>query len=135
MLIGYAAAVSGCASKGAPAAPTTVQATDHGPIQTVKPQDGSTEDELVGRLVPSSGFSKLRIGKRMPEVLAAIGGPDGMDSRETGKRRIAFDFGGDARQVEAFYKGKGCLTYTGGNAWGGGENRLIHITRTQRTRL
>ncbi|MEP6557399.1 MAG: hypothetical protein ABJB17_02885 [Burkholderiales bacterium] len=70
---------------------------------------------------------------KMPEVLALVGGSDGMDSHETGKRWIPFYFGGDARRIEAFYKGEGCLTYTGGNAWGGGENRLTRIMGTQRT--
>ncbi|MEO9101938.1 MAG: hypothetical protein ABI256_05515 [Rhodoferax sp.] len=70
---------------------------------------------------------------KMPEVLALVGGSDGMDSHETGKRWIPFYFGGDARRIEAFYKGEGWLTYIGGNAWGGGENRLTRIMGTQRT--
>ncbi|MEO9101104.1 MAG: hypothetical protein ABI212_05580 [Burkholderiaceae bacterium] len=70
---------------------------------------------------------------KMPEVLAPVGGPDGMDGHETGKRWIPFYLAGDARRIEAFYKGEGCLTYTGGNAWSGGGNRLIRITGTQRT--
>ncbi len=133
-LFGLAVAVSGCATQStSPAAPTTAQAPDYGPTQRVKSRDGSIDGELVGRVVPGGKFSKLQIGMKMPEVLALIGGPDGMDSHETGKRWIPFYFGGDARRIQAYYKGEGCLTYTGGNAWGGGENRLIRITGTQRT--
>ncbi len=133
-LFGLAAAVSGCGTQRTwSTASTTVQAPDYGPTQQVKSRDGSIDSELVGRMVPSGKFSKLQICMKMPEVLALVGGPDGMDSHETGKRWIPFYFGGDARRIEAFYKGEGCLTYTGGNAWGGGENRLIRITGTQRT--
>lgn len=133
-LLGLAAVVSGCASQGAtPSASTAAQTPDYGPTQTVKSRDGSIDGEIVGSVVPGGKFSKLQIGMKMPEVLALVGGPDGMDSHETGKRWIPFYFGGDARRVEAFYKGEGCLTYTGGNAWGGGDNRLIRITGTQRT--
>lgn len=133
-LFGLAAAVSGCATQSAPpTAPNTVQAPDYGPTQQVKSRDGSIDGELVGRVVPGRKFSKLQIDMKMPEVLALMDGPDDMDSHETGKRWIPFYFGGDARRIQAFYQGEGCLTYTGGNAWSGGENRLIRITGTQCT--
>jgi hypothetical protein len=106
---------------------------DYGHVQKVKSRDGSFEGEVLGTVVPNGKFSKLQIGMLMPEVLALVGGPDGMSTHETGKRWIPFYFGGDARRVEVFYKGEGCLTYTGGNAWGGGDNQLIRITATLRT--
>lgn len=111
------------------AAPAAVD----GPIRQVKSRDGAFEGEVIGTVVPGGKFSKLQIGMLMPEVLALVGGPDGMNTHETGKRWIPFYFGGDARRVEVFYKGEGCLTYTGGNAWGGGDNQLMRITATQRT--
>lgn len=133
--------VSGCATQSSPMtaqapnpAPVAAAPSDnYGAIQKVKSRDGTFDGEVVGTMVPGGKFSKLRIGMLMPEVLALVGGPDGMNTHETGKRWIPFYFGGDARRVEVFYKGEGCLTYTGGNAWGGGDNQLIRITATQRT--
>ncbi len=107
-----------------------MQAPHYGPTQQVKSRDGSIDGELVGRMVPGGKFSKLQIGMKMPGVLAPVGG---MDGHETGKCWIPFYLAGDARRIEAFYKGEGCLTFTGGNAWGGGENRLTRIMGTQRT--
>ena len=131
---------SGCASQNPPSTTSAsgpVSATplsdEYGPVKKVKSRDGSYEGEIVGTVVPNGKFSKLQIGMSMPEVLALVGGPDGMSTHETGKRWIPFYFGGDARRVEVFYKGEGCLTYTGGNAWGGGDNQLIRITGTLRT--
>ena len=120
-------------SKGSSSAPAAAASDDYGPVQKVKSRDGSFEGEVVGAIVPGGKFSKLQIGMLMPEVLKLVGGPDGMATHETGKRWIPFYFGGDARRVEVFYKGEGCLTYTGGNRFGGGDNELIRITATQRT--
>jgi hypothetical protein len=69
----------------------------------------------------------LQIGMTMSEVSKLIGAPDDMTRHETGKRWIPFYFGNDAQRLQVFYKGEGCLTYTGGNAFGGGENELIRI--------
>jgi hypothetical protein len=99
----------------------------------LKSRDGGFEGEVIGVVVSGGKFSKLQIGMLMPEVLALVGGPDGMISHETGKRWIPFYFGTDARRIEVLYKGEGCLTYTGGNPWGGGDNMLIRITATSRT--
>ena len=130
----------GCAAQGsmktaqAPnSPPPAATVPDYGVTEKVKSPDGRVEGEVVGAIVPGGKFSKLHVGMLMPEVLALVGGPDGMSTHETGKRWIPFYFGGDARRVEVFYKGEGCLTYTGGNAWGGGDNQLIRITATQRT--
>ncbi|MDQ2927364.1 MAG: hypothetical protein M3R22_04230 [Pseudomonadota bacterium] len=135
--------VAGCATQGAPtnnasAPPAAIAAAappafdDYGPMQKVKSPDGKTDGEVIGSVAAGSKFSKLQIGMQMNEVLSRIGGPDGTSSHETGKRWIPFYFGGDARRVEVLYKGEGCLTYTGGNAWGGGDNQLIRITATKR---
>jgi hypothetical protein len=140
-LVVVCALAAGCASQNPPgtaqaaASPAAAAAPsdDYGPIKKVKSRDGTVEGEVIGTVVPGGKFSKLQIGMLMPEVLALVGGPDGMNSHETGKRWIPFYFGGDARRIEVFYKGEGCLTYTGGNAWGGGDNQLIRITATQRT--
>ena len=121
LLAAVAIVAAGCASQGTNSSATTAaQTPNYGSIQKVKSRDGSVDGELVGTVVPGGKFSKLQIGMKMPEVLRLVGGPDGMDSHETGKRWIPFYFGGDARRIQAYYKGEGCLTYTGGNAWGGG---------------
>jgi hypothetical protein len=133
--------VAGCASQGASSGgaaqgpqPVAVAPSDYyGPTQKVKSPNGEFEGEVIGTVAPGGKFSKLQIGMLMPEVLALVGGPDGMVTHETGKRWIPFYFGSDARRVEVFYKGEGCLTYTGGNPWGGGDNTLIRITATART--
>jgi len=114
------------------AAPTAPTATPYGPTRIVKSRDGRFEGEMVGNAAAGSKFSKLAIGMTMNEVMASVGGPDGMTSNETGKRWIPFYFGNDARRIQVFYKGEGCLTYTGGNAWGGGGNELIRITATSK---
>ncbi|HEY0663888.1 MAG TPA: hypothetical protein VGD18_04695, partial [Thiobacillaceae bacterium] len=59
---------------------------------------------------------------------ALIRTPDDMSRHETGKRWIPFYFGDDVQRIEVLYKGDGCLTYTGGNAFGGGGDQLIIIT-------
>lgn len=64
----------------------------------------------------------------LAEVNKMIKAPDDMSRYETGKRWIPFYFGSDAQRLETYYEGEGCLTYTGGNVFGGGDNRLIKIT-------
>ncbi|MFL6663823.1 MAG: hypothetical protein ACJ8G7_16750 [Rhizobacter sp.] len=103
----------------------------YGPARIVKSKDGRFDGEVIG--TPGAKFSKLKIGMTMAEVTALIGGPDNIGRHETGKRWIPFYFGNDAQRMEALYKGEGCLTYTGGNAFGGGESELIRITATPRT--
>ena len=131
----FLAACAGPRSPAAGSAPAATPATEasYGPITIVKSRDGRGTGEIVGTIAPGSKFAKLQIGMMMSEVTALIGGADGQLSHETGKRWIPFYFANDARRVEAFYKGEGCLTYTGGNPWGGGDNELIRITATTRT--
>ncbi|HEU4621959.1 MAG TPA: hypothetical protein VFS42_07025 [Burkholderiaceae bacterium] len=64
----------------------------------------------------------------MREVNELIGAPFDMVRHETGKRWIPFYFGNDAQRLQVLYKDEGCLTYTGGNIFGGGGNELIRIT-------
>ena len=99
-----------------------------GDTQTVKSTDGSFEGEIVGTIKPNSPFAKLRIGMTMSEVNGLIKAPDDMTRHETGKRWIPFYFGNDAQRLQVLYKGEGCLTYTGGNVFGSGDNQLIRIT-------
>jgi hypothetical protein len=97
-------------------------------VRTVKSRDGTFEGEMVGTPAANSKFAKLQIGMTMREVTALIGGPDDMIRHETGKRWIPFYFGNDAQRLQVIYKGEGCLTYTGGNVFGGGDSELIRIT-------
>jgi len=94
----------------------------------VKSKDGSFEGEIIGEIKPDSRFAKLQIGMTMQEVTALIKAPDDLNRHETGKRWIPFYFGNDAQRLQTWYEGEGCLTYTGGNAFGGGGNELIRIT-------
>ena len=93
----------------------------------VKSMDGTFDGEIVGTPAPASKFAKLRIGMTMREVNAAIGTPDDLTRHETGKRWIPFYFGDDAQRMQALVRNEGCLTYTGGNVFGGGGNQLIRI--------
>ena len=143
---GTLAFVAGCASQrtaDAPAAaappaavapaPVAGAATPYGPTRIVKSRDGRFEGEMVGTPTPGGKFSKLAIGMEMDEVTRLIGGPDNMSSNETGKRWIPFYYGNDARRIQVLYRGEGCLTYTGGNRFGGGGNELVRITATKQT--
>ena len=99
-----------------------------GNTKIVKSTDGSFEGEIVGTIAPNSRFSKLKIGMTMAEVNSLIKAPDDLMRHETGKRWIPFYFGDDAQRMQVLYTGEGCLTYTGGNVFGGGGNQLIRIT-------
>ena len=132
-ILAASALIVGCASKpaanqsNAPApAATKTQPSTPG-ARVVKSRNGTFDGEIVGTPAPRSKFAKLQIGMTMSEVSKLIGAPDDMTRHETGKRWIPFYFGNDAQRLEVFYKGEGCLTYTGGNAFGGGENELIRI--------
>jgi hypothetical protein len=93
----------------------------------VKSQDGTFDGEIVGTPAANSKFAKLKIGMTMREVNGLIGAPDDLIRHETGKRWIPFYFGDDAQRMQALVKNEGCLTYTGGNVFGGGGNQLIKI--------
>jgi hypothetical protein len=94
----------------------------------VKSRDGSFSGELLGTPVADSKFAKLQIGMEMQETQDLMGrSPDRSHAYESGKRWIPFYFGNDARRVQAYYKGEGCLIFTGGNIWGGAGGDLIQI--------
>ena len=123
-------AVSGCASQrsGASGDSTASAPKPSAPNgRIVKSADGSFDGEIIGTPAPGSKFAKLRIGMTMRDVNAAIGTPDDLNRHETGKRWIPFYFGDDAQRMQALVRNEGCLTYTGGNVFGGGGNQLIKI--------
>jgi hypothetical protein len=123
------AALAGCASQRTGSRADTPSASQpsspNGRI--VKSQDGTFDGEIVGTPAPASKFAKLKIGMTMREVNGLIGAPDDLIRHETGKRWIPFYFGDDAQRMQALVKNEGCLTYTGGNVFGGGGNQLIKI--------
>lgn len=128
------ALIAGCASKPpasqapAPTATATKAPASASDARIVKSRNGAFDGEIVGTPRADSKFAKLQIGMTMREVSNLIGAPDNIDRHETGKRWIPFYFGNDAQRMEVIYKGEGCLTYTGGNVFGGGGNELIRIT-------
>lgn len=120
--------LTACASSQPQPASTPSSASEApGNTRIVKSMDGSFEGEIVGNIRPGSRFAKLKIGMKMAEVTALIKAPDDMTRHETGKRWIPFYFGDDAQRVQVYYEGEGCLTYTGGNVFGGAGNQLIRI--------
>ena len=119
-------------SSSAAAAPAAPSAPADGSTRTVKSRDGRFEGEVVGVIAPGSKFSKVQIGMEMDEVNRLIGVGNGMTSNETGKRWIPFYYGNDTRRIQVSYANEGCLTFTGGNRFGGGGNELIRITADPR---
>ncbi len=90
--------------------------------------EAKSEGGIVGTPRPGSKFAGLKLGMSMDAVQTQMGrAPDRIDFHETGKRWIPFYFGPDARRLEALYKGDGCLTFTGGNVWGGAGGDLLVI--------
>ena len=122
-------ALSGCATqRGASSGGAAEAPQPSAPGgRIVKSQDGTFDGEIIGTPAPGSKFAKLQIGMTMREVNALIGAPDDLVRHETGKRWIPFYFGDDAQRMQALVKNEGCLTYTGGNVFGGGGNQLIRI--------
>ena len=117
----------GCAQTGGSAVTSTTA-----PAATASrpppPESAKEVGEYVGGMpAPGSKFAKLKFGMSPEEVIALIGAPTDTTTHETGKRWIPFYYGADARRVEVLYRGNGCLTYTGGNRFGGGSNELIKI--------
>lgn len=126
--IGIALLLSACAAGGGTRPTAASPSTSNDPnVKIVKSEDGRFEGEMVGTPAAGSKFSKVRIGMEMPQVQQLIGTPDLWHTHETGKRWIPFYFGNDTRRLQALYKGEGCLSFTGGNVWGGGGNELIRI--------
>jgi len=109
-------------------ATSTPSASGAASSRMVKSKNGAYEGEIVGNIAPNSRFAKLQIGMTMAEVSSTIGAADDMHRHETGKRWIPFYFGNDSQRIQTFYKNEGCLTFTGGNVFGGGGNELIRIT-------
>lgn len=127
------AALAGCASHRGASAPDTAAnsapaATADGDVRVVKSRDGSFEGEMVGTPAPGSKFARLAIGMTFEEVQSLIGSPSNMGMHETGKRWIPFYFGNDVVRMETIYPGEGCLSFTGGNQFGGGGHELVRIT-------
>jgi len=119
--------VAGCANE-----PSSSKSSEAPVTSTAKSTDSKSnvaaEGAIVGTPAKNSKFAKLKIGHTFREVTDLIGAPDDIHRHETGKRWIPFYFGGDAQRMEVYYKNEGCLTYTGGNIFGGGGNELIRIT-------
>lgn len=120
--------LAGCARTSLqPKAAETERAPSGAEVRIVPSMNGKFEGEISGAPAPDSRFAKVKIGMELQQVLKLIGAYDDMYSHESGKRWIPFYFGNDARRMVVHYKGEGCLTYTGGNVWGGGGNELIRI--------
>ncbi|HST44563.1 MAG TPA: hypothetical protein VLK29_04990 [Luteimonas sp.] len=118
--------LSACASTGGEQA-----ATPRG-VET-KSVDGTFTGEVIGKAAPGSGFAKLRIGMTPAQVQEIMdGAPDRNHSFESGKRWIPFYYGNDSQRLQVLYRREGCLTFTGGNVFGGGGNELVRITATPR---
>ena len=121
---------AGCASKpqqnqSASAAPAP--ATDPH-TKVVKSRDGTYTGEVVGKASRNAKFARLEIGMNMGETQQVMGrAPDQWHTYESGKRWIPYYFGNDARRMQAYYKGEGCLIFTAGNIWGGGAGDLLRI--------
>lgn len=113
---------------GASCASTPHELVSHANAGTVESQTPASRDAIVGTPVAGSGFSKLTIGMNMQATQDVMGrAPDKFHTYESGKRWIPFYFGTDARRMQVLYREQGCLTFTGGNAWGGGGGELILI--------
>ena len=97
------------------------------PIRSAKSRDGRTSGEISGTPAAGGQFSQVQIGMRADEIQKLIGPPDALYSYHTDKRWIPFYLGDDARRIVVHHKGEGCLTFTGGKIWGGGEHVLIRM--------
>jgi hypothetical protein len=97
-------------------------------VQLVKSMDGSYEGEIIGKIAPGSKFSKVKIGMTIEQVTQQIGAYQRFERTATGKSWIPYYFGNDAYRWQVSYMGEGCLTFTGGNVFGGSGNQLIMIT-------
>ncbi|WP_020693807.1 hypothetical protein [Noviherbaspirillum massiliense] len=135
--LALAVLIAGCASQKTTNQSGTADATPQAASEKTQPstpgarivksRNGQFEGEIIGNPAPKSKFAKVQIGMTMREVNELIGTPNDMIRHETGKRWIPFYFGNDAQRLQTLYKGEGCLTYTGGNVFGGGGNELIRI--------
>ena len=130
-----AVVLAGCASQPAqqqaaapvPSAKSAAAQPNSSSGRMVKSADGSVTGEIDGKPAAGSKFSKVKIGMSFRDVTRLIGAPDDMNRHETGKRWIPFYYGNDVQRFETLYRGEGCLTFTGGNVFGGGGEELIRI--------
>lgn len=125
--------IAGCANQPASTktsepAVAPVTKSSEANASTPKPKESRAEGQIIGTPAKNSKFAKLQPGQTFRQVGDLIGEPDDIIRHETGKRWIPFYYGGDAKRLQVYYKGEGCLTYTGGNVFGGGGNELIRIT-------
>lgn len=120
--------IAGCAASTKISEPAAAPATKSSDLNTPKSKESGAEGQIIGTPAKNSKFAKLRPGQTFRQVSDLIGPPDDMTRHETGKRWIPFYYGGDAQRLQMYYKNEGCLTYTGGNVFGGGGNELIRIT-------
>lgn len=124
--ITFLVALSACASKPRTSDPTETPSAAPS-AKAVKSADSSSKGEILGTINPNSKFAKLKIGMSMAKVHELIKTPDDMKRHETGKRWIPFYFGNDVQRIQVYYAGEGCLSYTGGNVFGGGDGELVKI--------
>ena len=103
--------------------PTKIES---GSGQTVKGIN-DWEGEIVGRPVPGSKFTQLKIGMSMKQVTDLVGQPTDQGAYMTGKAWIPFYFGSDRHRFELLYKGVGRLIFAGGNLGNLSGGNLIWI--------
>jgi len=121
-------ACGGTAPKAGSTKAADEPAVSSGDARVVKSRDGSFEGEVIGTPAAGSKFARLKIGMSMREVQDVMDrAPDRSHSYESGKRWIPFYFGNDARRMQAWFRGEGCLVFTDGNVWGGAGGDLIQI--------
>ena len=121
---------AGCATTSQPKQSASAEppASQDPNTKVVKSRDGSYTGEIVGKPARNAKFARLQIGMSMDETQKAMGrAPDQWHTYESGKRWIPYYFGNDARRMQAYYKGEGCLIFTAGNVWGGAGGDLIRI--------
>lgn len=132
MILTAVVLMSGCANQPASTSSssdsTNTSATKTTQTSPAKAKESQPEGEIIGTPAKNSKFAKLQLGQTFREVSDLIGAPDDILRHETGKRWIPYYFGSDAQRLQVLYKNEGCLTYTGGNIFGGGSNKLIRIT-------
>jgi hypothetical protein len=119
---------AGCASKPQQNQAAGATAPQDPNTKVVKSRDGSYTGEVVGKASKNAKFARLEIGMNMGDAQQVMGrAPDQWHTYESGKRWIPYYFGNDARRMQAYYKGEGCLIFTAGNIWGGAGGDLVRI--------
>lgn len=130
-LTALAIACAGCSTAPQPnqsAGATPAPAAQDPNTRVVKSRDGSYTGEIVGKPLKNAKFARLEIGMSMDQAQKVMGrAPDQWHTYESGKRWIPYYFGNDARRMQAYYKGEGCLIFTAGNVWGGAGGDLMRI--------